>query len=520
VHITRESEAFLSPITTARPPRPPSHQDQSPAHDPIEVHYASPPVELRHPATRRRRHRWVPLAIVGLYLAVQIAVLVLWSRPAFLDESIYLTAGRRTLEGYGLSDQYLTWFAGSLLWPLLAIWAADLGGLLAARVLAAVCLTLAAYWMSRGTARIYGPRAGAGAAIVLVTSGPFLALGRLAVYDVLAVAGLALAFYAITRAVTEDHRRWLAIAAAAIVTASLAKYPALFTVPALFALMAHLRGRRARLDMIYLAFVVGAALVSYFLILRAPLVSLLEFASGSNLAFGSSRQALGYLALHYLAVPVLLAIAGVALTQRWKLGVALALPLPLWLLYHFNAGHNVGFEKHVVFATLYLAAPAGAALARLLWPRRWAAAVAVIVALGALGGAQMARISSAWPDQQPVVDFLTVHVEPADTILATRAWTFTQPLYEAGRLAGPWSIYDDYRLTHGQLEVPLCEADWFLDEIHGNPWRPGVRDAIEACGTFELVFVDSAPTTNLGADLQWPTYDIETQVWRNTKAGR
>ncbi len=38
----------------------------------------------------------------------------------FLDEGIYVAAGLRTLQGHGISDNYLSWFSGSLMWPVIA----------------------------------------------------------------------------------------------------------------------------------------------------------------------------------------------------------------------------------------------------------------------------------------------------------------------------------------------------------------------------------------------------------------
>ena len=62
--------------------------------------------------------RWLTWLIVGLVFL--FGLLTLNYNGPFFDEAIYITAGQRTLEGFGYSDGYITWFAGSLLWPALA----------------------------------------------------------------------------------------------------------------------------------------------------------------------------------------------------------------------------------------------------------------------------------------------------------------------------------------------------------------------------------------------------------------
>jgi hypothetical protein len=65
--------------------------------------------------TRPRRVWW----IVAVFLAVQTAIIALDVNGPFVDESLYIVAGMRVLEGHGWSDGYLTWFNGSpFVWPV------------------------------------------------------------------------------------------------------------------------------------------------------------------------------------------------------------------------------------------------------------------------------------------------------------------------------------------------------------------------------------------------------------------
>ena len=87
--------------------------------------------------------------LIAAFLAVEVAIVATVANGPTLDEGIYITSGRRALEGHGVSDGYLTWLSGSLLWPVLAGLGDDLGGVAGARLLAAVFLTIAVAAMWR-----------------------------------------------------------------------------------------------------------------------------------------------------------------------------------------------------------------------------------------------------------------------------------------------------------------------------------------------------------------------------------
>ena len=82
---------------------------------------AAPPRRRGRSPRRERRTRNVAAAmILAAFLGLELAVILTVANGPTLDEGIYVTAGRRTLEGSGGTDGYLGWFAGSLLWPALA----------------------------------------------------------------------------------------------------------------------------------------------------------------------------------------------------------------------------------------------------------------------------------------------------------------------------------------------------------------------------------------------------------------
>ena len=131
--------------------------------------------------------------MLAIWLVVCLATLD-YNGP-FYDEGIYVTAGLRTLQGHGLVDGYLRWFAGSLLWPQMAGAAFRLGGLLLVRALAALFAASAFAGVVQAARNLFGDRAAFWTAVSLAVSGPLLALARLGVYDLPACPRLSFHLY-------------------------------------------------------------------------------------------------------------------------------------------------------------------------------------------------------------------------------------------------------------------------------------------------------------------------------------
>ena len=261
--------------------------------------------------------RLAPWLLLGAFLAVEFAICFMQLTGPFLDEGIYVTAGLRTLQGHGIADNYLGWFSGSLLWPVIAALGWKLAGLAGARAAAALCVTAGMAGMAAAAGNLFGARIRAFAVLAAVTSGPVIALAHLAVYDTSAVAFAGGAFWAVTEFLRRDDRAWLVGAALLYALAGLSKYPVLsFIAPPLALLILTARGRRAALDLFLFAMVAGAVLLVYFMADRAQLIGFMSFRTHENPSFGVSTAQLAYSQFYYTAVPLLLALAGAILLAR------------------------------------------------------------------------------------------------------------------------------------------------------------------------------------------------------------
>jgi hypothetical protein len=508
-----------------------------------------------------RALRLAPWLLLGTFLAVELAICFAQLTGPFLDEGIYVTAGLRTLQGHGIADNYLGWFAGSLLWPVIAALGWKVAGLAGTRAAAALCVSAGLAGMVAATGNLLGPRTRAYAALAAVTSGPVLALGHLAVYDTAAVAFTGGAFWALSEFLRRDDRAWLVGAALLYALAGLSKYPVLvFTAPPLVLLVLAARGRRAVFDLPLFALVAGAVLLVYFMANRAQLIGFVSFRTHENPNFGVTTAQLAYSQVYYTLVPLLLALVGAVLLARRRRALvpappqgrrpaptlltgSPAVPSPptggcfapsppggRWLapalltgvlaapVYHLATGNPSGDQKHVVFGLLFILPLAGVTLERAFaGRRRWLVATLLTLGLGVFACAQVVRIDESWPDLRPSAAVLSADVHPGERLLVNSAWVEDVYLYSHGRVRSPYDLYDVYRVEHLGRPVDVCDFQWFVVVPGGEAWPAAVRAQMLRCGSFREVYAARATLTNLGREERFVTYTEPIEIWRNER---
>jgi hypothetical protein len=482
----------------------------------------------RRADTRSTRHRGVgpsawevaaALLIAGFLLAELARIGALANGPT-LDEAIYVTAGHRTLEGYGLADGYLGWFAGSLLWPVLAALGDTVAGLDGARALAAVFVTIALAAMWRAAVILFGARAAFFSVALAVAAAPIVALGHLAVIDAPAAAGIAVAFWAVAELARRDHRVWLVVAAAAYSIAVLSKYPTAASVVPLVLLIVVLRGRSAPMDLVMAVLLASAVFIIYFLSARGPLADFVSWRVENNPSFGVSRPTVAFSQLWYGGLPLLLALGGWLACRRKALATVLLLGGLLFPIYHIATANSVGDTKHIVFGLIFILPLAGRLLDGIAKESGTTLACLAVVAAGLFGTFQANRLERGWIDVRPAADYLAAHARPDQRFLVNNSWPFTRRLYEAHKIDSPWQVFDPYRLRHGDLHGSICRADWFVVAQGAGHWPVGVRRRIAACGSFRLVYRDGAPVTSIGSDLGFVTWKASVAIYRNVRKAR
>jgi hypothetical protein len=461
-------------------------------------------------------------AAVVLFLAYEVAAALAAGNGPFLDEGIYITAGLRTWEGHGISDGYLGWFAGSLGWPAIAAAAFMAGGLAGARIAAGLLVAIGLGAAMRATKNLFGPTAAAWGFVACAVSAPVLALGHLAVYDVVAVAGLGLSLMALTELARTDHRGWLLVAAGAFAVGVLGKYPTAFMAPVLIALLFALRGRLAHVDLALMGVVFAAIMLAFFLPWRYQLAWFVKWRAHNNPAFGVTREMVAFEQVLYNAAFVVLAGLGVLAARRSRrVAVVLAAAVVVFPAYHLYIGNSVSALKHAVFGIVLAMPVIGrglAAAAGRAWWRRGLAALGVLGYL-AVGVVQVSRLDHGWVDARPGARYLAEHMRMGDTLLVPNAWQILPYLYGT-TVSDPNAVTDAYDLLNVRQPLDLCQVDWIVNTVNDNSWPQDVMARMAACGTFTEVFRSESAMTNLGSDYRYVTYEGAFVVYENTGAKR
>ncbi len=461
------------------------------------------------------------LLVLGLWFLFCLATLD-YNGP-FFDEGIYATAGQRTLEGHGYTDGYLRWFYGTLLWPVLAALGYKVAGLTGTRIVALILATIAFIAVLRATKNLFGQKASFWTAAAFALSGPFLALARLGVYDTLALAGIAVSFWAVTELERSDNRTWLGLAAIAFTIGIFAKYPTGLMLVSTCAAILVLRKEKAILDLGIFGFMSLAIMLAFFLPVRDQLVSLANWYITNSPTFGITPLMTAFRVLYLSGAPFLLALGGWFVAKdRRGLASVLLLSLMVWPAYHLISGNPVSLSKHLVLGHLFAYPLAGLALSA-LWGdvkrshiARRVAAVVIVMALAAIGLLQLWQFNRAWPDAREAADYLIHQVQPGQKLLINESWPYTMYLYGEGRIESPWDVFDVYRVVHGQSEMSLCEYDWFVNSEGSYEWPGSVLQTIQQCEGFQQVFTTTSTVVGLGTDLNYVSYPVEIAVWQNT----
>ncbi|MBZ5590143.1 MAG: glycosyltransferase [Acidobacteriia bacterium] len=454
-------------------------------------------------ASRRLQHSFPGVAanlgsnpwlwpILATFAAIQIGIVFLAANGAFFDEGIYAVAGLRVLEGRGVSDGYLGWFNGSpFVWPPCAAVGHQLGGLAGARLVAVLFAVVGLTAFAKSVEALFGKSAARWGTLALGCNGFFLALAHFAVYDVVALAGLAVSVWLIARGSDDARQRWSVFAALAFAVAVIAKYGYAFMGVPLSALIVSLRPRRRVFrELLLFAGIAGLVVAGYFLLaFGVPWPK--SASSYLNQTFRTTPQGTARMHLVYAAVPLLLAVCGGigAWKKHSRLLVLTCLgSLLVWPAFHLWSLNFVGASKHVVAGFFFSYLLAGVGLDRLWNSRaRWGVPAVVAVML-TWGGLQWYWQEHSWRDHRPAESYLLSNMKPGEKLVAEASWTFVLDLYSHRVIASPFEVIGPNRRPGSNI-LDTCTAEWLVDD--GDR---GGRVAVAAarCG-YRLVVSSTSP---------------------------
>jgi hypothetical protein len=420
--------------------------------------------------------------IVAAFLAVQVYVIWFIANGPFVDEGLYIVAGLRVLEGKGLSDGYITWFNGSpFVWPVIAALGHRLGGLPGARLMAAILSTVTLIALARTAENLFGRSVAKWCVLAFAINGLFMALAHFAVYDVAALAGLAVSMWWVTRSSATAASMWLVGAAIAFAWAVISKYGSMLMIVPLLGLLVYVRGFRssARALAVFLS-VVGVILTVYFLLFFG---SLFPTSSAAYLGqtFGRSRGHIAALQIVFALAPFSLATVGALIA--WRRGqrllvVTCLLASSLYPFFHLWSTNFVSAQKHVVAGFLFTYLLGGVGLEWLWASRSRVMAVSLLAALVVWGGLQCYWQDHSWSDTRTLAHYLALNMKRGDRIVAESSWNYILYLYPRGMIESPADVIDANYPPQGHNGFDVCQMPWLV----GNPDSADmIRAAVGHC---------------------------------------
>lgn len=381
-----------------------------------------------------RAARWTTYMPLLLILALQVAVsALLLHNSAFQDESLYIYAGTQILHsltgGAPPPENYARYFSGyPYIYPLLAGILNGYGGLEMVRWFSTLCMLVPTVSVYAITTRIYSQVSGFAAAGLFAFLGPTLYLSRLATFDALCLALVALAALVAIQVGEASEPAGAIMLSPLLILAVGAKYAALIFVPLVIGLMAvrtlETRGWGRTLLHVFLTVATTAVLVfvlyhslnhDFLAGMMGSTTNRTPITQDSTLAllgviatFGGLIWGLGFIGLFFSGKRDRLISLGLLVS-------ALAMPA-----YHLYTGEAVSLQKHVDFGLFFIAPLAGHALAEMSsrvenarLDIRWVAALMLVIVGFVSGITGASWWYHTWPESDKLVAAMQTQVRPA-----------------------------------------------------------------------------------------------------------
>lgn len=405
---------------------------------------------------------------------------------AYMDETIYVLFGRMFLVRHfeaPLNNPLNSSF-GWYLWPILAVWADRIRGLIGVRELGAAIGALTVWAVYGFSRRVFSRAVGLAAALVFALLGPAVIASRIATRDVGSIFFLAVGLWLFARAWQEqDWPTWLA-ASLSLFAAFLCKFLIAIYFPFLV-ILSLWKGRRAILAFGLTLTILCGGYAIYF---RESLIALVQYGR----AYGS-LQAPTAAAWHIyftdrLDFWILFALALLAWVPdakgSWKKVMLLFGGVAIMPIFQAVSRADYDYWKHVNYSFLFLVPLAMQGLIVIL---RWIAPASYSIpatamvgclafGLGWMGNAWRINRFVFWPNVEPAVAYFDGHLVSDDRILIDDTvfrYYFSPPLRQ-------WQMVDPFYFSYGtETGLPAYAA--------------AVRD-----GSFDYIVLDSG----IGEDAQ------------------
>ncbi|WP_162005757.1 glycosyltransferase family 39 protein [Dictyobacter vulcani] len=462
---------------------------------------------------------WITLGYLTLlaYIIIQCVFILQRQSGPRMDEATYIVAGIRTLQGQGIQDGYLSWFAGSLLWPLLAGLGFTLKGLLLVRFTAMAFgfVTLVALYSA--TRNLFDARVACFTAMAFVANSTMLVLGHLGVSMSPAVALLAISLACLSQLTNHPHRFWICAAAVAFALAVITEYLAALMLLPLLGVLAYVRQDKRRTDIFLFLFLATGLFLAFLLSFQYQFGDWVSSVTNTVATPRTSRLALLMTQAYFTGIPCVIAALGFLLAGKKKLTIFLLIASVLFPLYHGLTGIAADMDGNAGFGFLFLYPLIGLVCA-LLWKRMFLLkflALIVLAGLIVLGVYQYPKLDNNWPDIRQPATYLAQQAKPGDTFLINDSWSYSMYLYAQHKIKAPDAVLNNYQITHSKAKINICQYNWFVETKWSNSWPATITKQLRACKNFVPVYFYEQKDTALKSNFQILKYTDTVTIWKN-----
>lgn len=372
--------------------------------------------------TRKRRLAGVAMSRWSLPLILVSQALLSWillRNTAFQDEALYLFAGREIISGWlGLPHFPVTWayfLSGyAYFYPVIGGTLAMLGGVELARMFSLLCMMGATICVHYVAKHFFDHNSAILAAVLFAFQGPVLFIGRLATYDALCLALLALAVV-LALHVSIARRPWAILGIGPLlVLAILAKFAGLLFLPIPFAMLIWCSLERQgwgkmliRLGMAFVSLAV-TSVATYVVLDKDALHAVSASTTSRDVIVKTAPLFLIQYIVTLVGIVFVLGLLGLVLGGRRRLltGLLLFGSSLLVPMYHIYEGELISLHKHLAFSMFFVAPLAGYAVARIARitgyqyrlpsSRYWLAGLAICLIAFSSGVSQAQKLYGAW----------------------------------------------------------------------------------------------------------------------------
>ncbi len=487
----------------------------------MEISSPQQPVETKI-ITRKRLLTNVTMSRWSLPLILVFQALLSWMllrNTAFQDEALYLLAGQQIINGWlGLPHYPIPWayfLSGyAYLYPVIGGGLNMLGGVELARsfsMLCMMCTTVCVYYVTK---RVFDHNSAILASALFAFQGPVLFLGRLATYDALCLALIALAV-ALALHVSIARRPWAIVGIGPLlVLAILAKFAGLLFAPIPLVMLIWLslerQGWRKMLVRLGLALcsLAIAGVVAYITLDKDALHAISATTTNRDVFVRTAPLYLIQLIVTLSGVAFALGLLGLILCGRRRLPIGLLLLGSSLLapLYHIYKGELISLHKHLAFSMFFVMPLAGYAVARISGYRQnlsigryWLAGLAICLFTFSLGLQQAQNLYGQWAPSNNLTSAMRTQVRPASGRYLAEDFDVCRYYLQDVTVLWQWNSLDFFDYTdkeHHYLvgkdayRAAINEGYFVLVELsygYNAPTAVFIDQQLRASGKYQLI---------------------------------